>query len=362
VEFNFNTKNSTTQAPITLAGSPVVKVYKGNATTSEVTTGVTLTVDFDGITGLHHVTIVTTDAFYAAENSYSVILTAGTVDSISVAGQRLFTFAIRQVPGVVLSGTLQTGNTSTSVVLPSTASSTTDFYKGDIVEVISGTGAGQARTIITGYNGTTKVAPLDSNEPWITTPDTTSVVRVWSNPLGGTDASMAIAVWGALRSANTAAGSFGEGVVVNSFIANAITAAAINADAITDAKVAADVTIASVTGAVGSVTGAVGSVTGNVSGNVVGSVGSVTTVSDKTGYRLSSTGVADILTTALTESYAADGAAGTLSQILFGLQAFLQERTISGTTMTIKKLDGSTTAFVITTNDATIPTSYTRSS
>lgn len=50
---------------------------------------------------------------------------------------------------------------------------------------------------------------------------------------------------------------------------NVLTAAAINADAITDAKVAADVTVASVTGSVGSVTG-------NVGGNVVGSVGSVT--------------------------------------------------------------------------------------
>lgn len=57
----------------------------------------------------------------------------------------------------------------------------------------------------------------------------------------------------------------------------AITAASIASDAITDAKVASDVTIASVTGAVGSVTGAVGSVTGNVGGNVTGSVGSVAT-------------------------------------------------------------------------------------
>jgi len=62
---------------------------------------------------------------------------------------------------------------------------------------------------------------------------------------------------------------------VNGLAANVITAASINADAITDAKVAADVTIASVTGSVGSVTGAVGSVTGNVGGNVTGSVGSV---------------------------------------------------------------------------------------
>lgn len=81
--------------------------------------------------------------------------------------------------------------------------------------------------------------------------------------------------------------------------------------------------VGSVTGAVGSVTGAVGSVTGNVGGNVVGSVGSVvgavgsvtgnvggnvagsvasvtagvtvTTNNDKTGYRLSATGVDDIL-------------------------------------------------------------------
>ncbi|MES0071925.1 hypothetical protein [Mesorhizobium sp. M0058] len=62
---------------------------------------------------------------------------------------------------------------------------------------------------------------------------------------------------------------------VGAMAAAVLTATAIAADAITDAKVAGDVTIASVTGAVGSVTGAVGSVTGNVGGNVTGSVGSV---------------------------------------------------------------------------------------
>lgn len=67
----------------------------------------------------------------------------------------------------------------------------------------------------------------------------------------------------------TAASGIPE-VKVASIANNAITAASINADAITDAKVASDVTIASVTGAVGSVTG-------NVGGNVTGSVGSVAT-------------------------------------------------------------------------------------
>jgi hypothetical protein len=61
-------------------------------------------------------------------------------------------------------------------------------------------------------------------------------------------------------------------VKVNNIAANAITAASINADAITDAKVAADVTIASVTGAVGSVTGAVGSVTGAVGSVAAGGI------------------------------------------------------------------------------------------
>ncbi|MER9937418.1 hypothetical protein [Mesorhizobium sp. M0088] len=64
---------------------------------------------------------------------------------------------------------------------------------------------------------------------------------------------------------------------VGAMAAAVLTATAIAADAITDAKVASDVTIASVAGAVGSVTGAVGSVTGNVGGNVTGSVGSVAT-------------------------------------------------------------------------------------
>jgi hypothetical protein len=132
----------------------------------------------------------------------------------------------------------------------------------------------------------------------------------------------------AITSAKIATGA----ITTATFAAGAINAAAIAADAITDAKVASDVTIASVTGAVGSVTGnvggnvagsvgsvtgavgsvtgavgsvtgnvggnvtgSVGSVVGNVGGNVTGSVGSVTTVSDKTGYSLSTAGVDAVL-------------------------------------------------------------------
>lgn len=69
----------------------------------------------------------------------------------------------------------------------------------------------------------------------------------------------------------------------------------------------------------------------------------------------------DILTTQLTESYATDGTAPTLSQAIFLIQQFLYERATSGTTVTVKKLDGATTAATLTLDDGTSPTSITRS-
>lgn len=69
---------------------------------------------------------------------------------------------------------------------------------------------------------------------------------------------------------------------------------------------------------------------------------------------------ASILTTALTEAYAADGATGTLSELLYMILQTTQEFAISGTTRTVKKLDGSTTAMVLTLDSATAPTSTTR--
>lgn len=68
------------------------------------------------------------------------------------------------------------------------------------------------------------------------------------------------------------------------------------------------------------------------------------------------------LTTAMTESYSADGAAPTPAQALFAILQRLTEFSISGTAVTVKKLDGSTTAFVLTLDDASTPTASARSS
>jgi hypothetical protein len=116
--------------------------------------------------------------------------------------------------------------------------------------------------------------------------------------------------------------------------------------------------VGSVTGAVGSVTGSVGSVTGAV-GSVTGSVGSVTgAVGSVTGSVGSVTAAVTVSgTSALTESYATAGAPFTLAQALYGLTQQIGQMSITGTTMTVTKRDGVTTAKTYTLNSATTPTS-----
>ncbi len=65
---------------------------------------------------------------------------------------------------------------------------------------------------------------------------------------------------------------------------------------------------------------------------------------------------ADILTTALTESYAANGVAPTLTEILFACHQYLMQFGISGTSYAVRKLNDTDPAFVVTLDDATNPT------
>jgi hypothetical protein len=94
IDFKFTTFRPSTGAPFTLAGTPVVSVYKDNDVT-QTTTGVVLTVDFDGVTGLNHVRVTTTDAFYANGSEFECVITTGTVDSVSVVGSCIGRFTLR---------------------------------------------------------------------------------------------------------------------------------------------------------------------------------------------------------------------------------------------------------------------------
>lgn len=156
---------------------------------------------------------------------------------------------------------------------------------------------------------------------------------------------------------------------------------------------------------------AVASVTGNVGGNVAGSVGSVTagvTLADdaitaakfdeSTAFPVKSADsgatqiarvgadgdtletlsdqidtiatpaqvnaeVVDALTVdVIADSVAADGSRPTIAQALLMINRFLMERSVSSTTLTVKKEDGSTSSMTFTLNDASSPTSITRAS
>jgi hypothetical protein len=71
--------------------------------------------------------------------------------------------------------------------------------------------------------------------------------------------------------------------------------------------------------------------------------------------------VNDVLTTQMTESYAADGTAPTLAQAIFLSMQNLQDFSFAGTTQTVRRIDGTTSAATYTLDDATAPTSKTRS-
>lgn len=106
---------TTTGAPTQLAGSPVVKVYAGNSTTTEMTTGVTLTVDFDSVTGLNNVRVVATSGnTYATATNYQLVITTGTVGGTSVVGYVIGQFSIE----------------NRSAVMPTTAARTLDVSAG----------------------------------------------------------------------------------------------------------------------------------------------------------------------------------------------------------------------------------------
>jgi len=75
---------------------------------------------------------------------------------------------------------------------------------------------------------------------------------------------------------------------------------------------------------------------------------------------LNDVSVSDILTTQMTEAYAADGVAPTLAEAIFIIQQTIGDFAIDGTTISVKKLDGSTEAATYTLDDAQSPTSRTR--
>jgi hypothetical protein len=121
VDFKFTTVDDA-GLPATLSGTPVVSAYPNNGTT-EITAGVTLTVDFDAETGLNHVRVVASEANgYARGTDYELVITAGTSGGDSIAGYTVGSFSVEnRWPLNKAVGRFVVGSSATTTSIPTTS-------------------------------------------------------------------------------------------------------------------------------------------------------------------------------------------------------------------------------------------------
>lgn len=209
-DLNFKfTSRTTAGVPSTLGptgspqAGPTVSVYKSNGAV-QTTSGVTITADFDSITGLNNVKIDLSAGgspdFYVAGEDYSVVLEVGTVNGVNVAGEVLATFsienrtvsglndptaaaiadavwdeltsghnvggsfgkAVRQVKEAIVSveSTVNDASATTTSFVTALTEATSSHYSDLTLVFIDGALVGQAKPIQS-YDGGTKTVTLD---------------------------------------------------------------------------------------------------------------------------------------------------------------------------------------------------------
>lgn len=290
--------------------------------------------------------------------------------------------------------TLGATGTTLALTLDGSAPTTTDYFKYQGIRMLTGVCAGQSRQIISYSTGRVATVSL----AFTGTPASGDEYMIFDIGLdAATVETIADAVWDEARSGHATAGTFGEYTLADAVRLSGDATAADNAEAFFDgtgyagtnnviptvttltghtpqtgdsfarlgapagASVSADVAAIKVdTAAILVDTGT--TLDGKVDAILAdtGTDGVVVATASKSGYALSNAGVDALYTRQLTESYAADGAAPTVAQALMQIQQMLTEFGISATTMTVKKLDGTTTAFTLTLNDGSAPTAITR--
>lgn len=384
---------------ITRATDGTISVYKDGGTTQS-TTGVTDTENFDGLTGVHLVAVDTSadGTFYSAGSDFEVVLSAATIDGKTI-NATLFSFSLE----------------NRSALMPTTAGRTLDVSAGGEAG-IDWANVGSPTTTV-GLSGTTVKTATDVET------DTADIQSRLPAALGANGNIKAD-----VRDYNGTAGTFASGrpevntthAAGTAWGSGAITAASIADGAIDAATFAASAldgvwsvsartltagtNIQLPSNGLANVTAWTVALTGNITGNLSGSVGSVTgltasnldaTISSRAsqtsvdtiddfldtevlaikaktdtipaspaaaGDAMTLTSAYDFAkgTVAVTESYNADGSAPTPVQALMMIMQMLTEKSVASTTLTVKKLDGSTSAATFTLDDDTAPTSITR--
>lgn len=335
-------------ASVTMTGLAVtdIEIYKNGSVTQRASdNGYALLdtdgIDFDGITGLHGFSVDLSDnsdsGFFSVGGFYWVV-----VSTITVATQ------------------------------------TVTHLAATFRIVAAESSAGVPKVDVSHFNGT--AGTFASGRPEVNTSHIAgSAVSASSAQIGVNLVNIAGAA------VNTSSAQLGVNVVNaggTAWGSGAITAAAIASNAITSAKIAADAIGASqiADGAIDAATIVDGSITAakigagaiTASKFAAGAIDAAAIATDaidsdavaasavsEIQSGLSTLTASQVLTTALSDAYAANGNAPTLQQALMAIHQYLMEKDISGTSLAVKKLDG-TTAFTVTLNSATAPTASSR--
>lgn len=189
-------------------------IYKnGDAAQKTTSNGLTLSSPFDATVGVHSLVIDTSNdtgdiGFWTPGSTYTIVLwaddeTVGGTKPVKILGQftigmiadsvwdepkaahnnantmgqqvRYSADAAAYLNQMILTSNTAQAGASNSITLNAGASSVTDQYKNNLIIVYSGTGAGQARAIVS-YNGTTKVATVEP--AWGTNPSSGSLFMI----------------------------------------------------------------------------------------------------------------------------------------------------------------------------------------
>lgn len=300
LDFKFTTVDANGM-PSTLGGVPAIAAYGANSLT-EITAGITLTVDFDGRIGMHHIRIVASGANgYAINTDYDVVITAGTVTGTSVVGYVVKSFSIENR---VAHATIDPGGITAS----SFVAGAVDNTAWNVTETVN------AAVVTGGITSGSFAAGAVDNAAW----NVTETVNATVVP-GGIAATAFVAgaidnaAWNVTENVNAV-------VVTGGITSGSFTAGAINAAAIATGAIDADAM----------------------------TTDARTTIADT------------LLTRTMTEDYATDGSSASLLQMQYMLWSTLSQFIVSGTTITCRRLDGLTTSMTFTMDSSIAPTSRAR--
>jgi hypothetical protein len=140
IYMGFSTRSFSTGAPTTLAGTPVVSAYE-DAGLTQITAGISLSVDHDGVTGFHMLTIVATGANgFEDDKDYNLVITTGTVGGVSVVGEVVGQYSIQRTPvnwANVSNPTTAVDLSATDIQLVDTTTTNTDMRGTDSAALAS---------------------------------------------------------------------------------------------------------------------------------------------------------------------------------------------------------------------------------